>query len=441
MTLLAGFVGLLQRWTGVDDLAVGTPIAGRTRMEHEPLIGFFVNTLVLRADLSGDPDAAELLERVREATLAAFAHQEVPFERLVEELAPERDLGRSPLVQALFVLQNAPMATLELPGLALAASAASTGMAKLELTCMLTETEHGLAGTLEYSTDLFDAATIERLAAGFRRLLAAMAAEPRARLSELPLLGAAELHQAAREWSDSGRDWNGAGLSELLEAGPRGARWRRPSPAARRRSAYAELHRRANQLAHRLRRLGSARRRGSGCCWSAPWRWSWASWGCSKAGGAYVPLDPAFPPERLALHGRGRRARRPADRRRSLAEPPRHRARPPVLEAGRGAGAAPGRARPLRTRGRRPGQPRLRALHLGLDRHAQGGGGRARAVVNFLAAMRERPGLAADDMLLAVTTHLLRHRRPGDLPAARRGRPVVLARRGEARRRRAPWRG
>ena len=203
MTLLAGFAALLQRLTGQEDLAVGTPIAGRSRAEMEPLIGLFVNTLVLRMDLAGDPGLGELLGRVRETALAAYAHQEVPFERLAEELAPDRDLSRPPLVQVLFALQNAPAAPLALPGLALAARAVETGTAKFELTCTLAEAEGALAGALEYRSDLFEATSIARWAGSLVRLLVAAGAAPQTCLAELPLLTAAERHQLRVEWNDT----------------------------------------------------------------------------------------------------------------------------------------------------------------------------------------------------------------------------------------------
>jgi amino acid adenylation domain-containing protein len=208
MILLAGFAALLQRVSGdggQDDLAVGTPFAGRVRPETEPLIGFFLNTLALRVDLTGSPDLPALLQRVRETTLAAHAHQEIPFERLAEDLAPDQDLSRPPLVQVRFALRNAGAPILELPGFGLEVSPVPTGTAKLELTCSLTETDHGLAGTFTYARDLFDGPTIERLAAHFGRLLAAVVADPYRPLAELPLLSSGERHQLLTEWNDDGR--------------------------------------------------------------------------------------------------------------------------------------------------------------------------------------------------------------------------------------------
>ncbi|HWM88912.1 MAG TPA: amino acid adenylation domain-containing protein, partial [Kofleriaceae bacterium] len=193
MTLLAGFAGLLQRYSGQDDLCVGTPVAGRSRIETEPLIGFFVNTLVLRADLSGDPSFRQLLARVRDTALGAYANQDVPFERLVEELAPRRDLGRQPLFQAMFVLQNAPMPELVAPGLSLAPVPVDTATSKFDLTLTLVpRPEGGLWAAFEYASDLFDRDRVARMAEHFRALLEAIARDPAERVSRLSMLGQPE---------------------------------------------------------------------------------------------------------------------------------------------------------------------------------------------------------------------------------------------------------
>ncbi|HSK77358.1 MAG TPA: amino acid adenylation domain-containing protein, partial [Thermoanaerobaculia bacterium] len=300
MTLLAGFAGLLSRFTAEDDLVVATPIAGRTRIETEPLIGLFVNTLVLRADLSGSVDFVELLGRVRETTLSAYAHQEVPFERLVEELAPERDLSRPPLVQVLFALQNAPSGPLELPGLALAASPVETGTAKFELGCTLAETEQGLEGTLGYSRDLFEEATIERWAGHLVRLLAGAAADPRRRLPELPLLSEAEQEQLTR-WNDTGVaaavPWMGLSERFAFQAALR------PEALAvtdgERELTYGELDRQANRLARALRRAGVRTESRVAISMERSLDQIVAVLAALKAGGAFVVLDPAQPERRL----------------------------------------------------------------------------------------------------------------------------------------------
>src|SRR6185295_13533602 len=204
MTLLAGFQSLLFRYTGQEEIVVGTPIANRNRGEVEGLIGFFVNTLVLRTKLTGELSFRELLGRVRETALGAYTHQNVPFEQLVEELRPERDLSHTPLFQVLFVLQNTAPQGLELPGLSLAVEAVESVTAKFDLTLSLAEGEGGLGASLEYNTDLFEARTMERLACHFEMLLEGMVADPGQRLSEIEMLTADERRQLLVEWNDTG---------------------------------------------------------------------------------------------------------------------------------------------------------------------------------------------------------------------------------------------
>jgi iturin family lipopeptide synthetase A len=200
MALLAGWSALLHRYSGQPQILVGSPVANRTRIELEPLIGFFVNTLVLRADLADDPTGARLLERLRTTTLAAQAHQDAPFERLVEELQTARDLGRSPLVQTLLVLQNAPDPPAHLPALDLSVVEPDVRSAQFDLTCQVREIAQGLRVDLIYSTDLFDRATVGRMQGHLARLLGGLAADPGRPVSELPLLSDAEHHQVMLEW-------------------------------------------------------------------------------------------------------------------------------------------------------------------------------------------------------------------------------------------------
>src|SRR5207248_382938 len=183
------------------DLAVGTPVANRTRPELEPLIGFFINTLVLRADLSGDPTFAALLGRVRETALNAYAHQDVPFEVLVEQLNPARSLSHSPLFQVTLLLQNAPFSLMQLPGLDVAQIRHEQRATKFDLTLSLTDSENGLEGLFEYSTDLFDRATIIRLLGHYERLLQAIVANPQERISRYELLSGDELRQILVDWN------------------------------------------------------------------------------------------------------------------------------------------------------------------------------------------------------------------------------------------------
>jgi aspartate racemase len=301
MTLLAAFQVLLYRYTGQTDLVVGTPIAGRTRRELEGLIGFFVNTLVLRTDLSGEPSFHQLLGRVREVALEAYSHQELPFEKLVEELQPERDLSRNPLFQVMFVLQNAPGRELELAGLEVSPLEVETGTAKFDLTLSLTDREEGLAGVLEYSADLWERETVERLAGHYRRLLEGVVADGEERISRLPLLTPAERQQVVVEWNRTERDYPAqSSVAELFERQAEG----RPEAEAvvyeGERWSYGELNGRANQLAHYLRQLGVGPEVRVGICLERSLELVAGLLGILKAGGAYVPLDPAYPSERLA---------------------------------------------------------------------------------------------------------------------------------------------
>ncbi len=305
MTVLAAFETLLLRLTGQPDLLVGTPTAGRSRIELEGLIGFFVNTLVLRTDLSGDPGFTDLVGRVRETALGAFAHADLPLEQVVVELAPERSLSYSPLFQAVFVL-HPPAAVLEIPGLRVEETTLPSETAKFDLTLALTESGPSLTGGLEYSLDLFDAATAHRFAGHLGNLLHGIAAHPGARLSELPLLSAAEERELVVTWNATYTDFPREGsIHRLFEEQ---ARATPDAPAVifgkergEERLTYAELDEQAGHLARRLRAAGvepgmlvalSAERSPAMVV---------GFLGILKAGAAYVPLDPSYPQERLAF--------------------------------------------------------------------------------------------------------------------------------------------
>ena len=302
MLLLAAFQTLFLRFTQQSEIRVGTPVAGRNRIETETLIGFFVNMLVLRGDLSGDPGFAHLLGRVRETALGAHAHQDLPFELLVDALQPERDLSHTPLFQVVFALQNAPEGELELQGLALSALEVETGTAKFDLTLSLTETDAGLRGKLEYNTDLFDAATGRRLAASLLHLLGGVVRSPEARLSALPVLGEAEIHQLLRAWNDTETPRPvTCGLHDLFREQARKAPGAIALADGEARMTYGELDRLSNRLAHRLRALGVGPESLVGLCLEPSAEMIVGLLGILKAGGAYVPLDPAYPRERLAF--------------------------------------------------------------------------------------------------------------------------------------------
>ncbi|MFL6284239.1 MAG: amino acid adenylation domain-containing protein [Pyrinomonadaceae bacterium] len=301
MLLLAAWQTLLTRYTGQEDVVVGSPVAGRTRAETEGLIGFFVNTLVLRTDLSGDPTFRELLGRVREVCLGAYAHQEVPFEKVVEELAPERSLSSNPLFQVMFAMQNAPKEELRLGGLRLEQIETESGTSAFDLMLAAQETDGVLGGALQYSTDLFDAETAERMLRHFKTLLEGVASDSGRRLSLLPLLDETERRQVVSEWNETRFEYPRACAHQLFE------RQAEETPDAlalvrgSERLTYAELNSRANQLARHLRRLGVGPESRVGVLLGRS-TWMIAGLlGVLKAGGAYVPLDPEYPRERLGF--------------------------------------------------------------------------------------------------------------------------------------------
>ncbi len=302
MVLLAAFNVLLLRLSGQDDQAIGCPVARRDHPELEGLIGYFTNTLVFRTDLSGNPSFEALLARVRQTSLEAFANEELPSDRLVEILRLPSDLSRNALYQVGFVLQNLPDAELRLPGLRTEPLAVDTAMAKADLWLSLVEVDDGLSGSMAYSTDLFDAATIERYGRHFLTLLASVVAAPEQAIGALPLLEAEERQRILVDWNDTARDYPLQRCTqELVEAQVR----RTPEGVAvvcgTRHVTYAELNRRANQLAHRLRELGVGPDVPVGACLERSVELLVAFLGILKAGGAWLPLDPDEPADRLAF--------------------------------------------------------------------------------------------------------------------------------------------
>ena len=299
MTLLAGFKALLARYTGQEDVVVGSPIAGRSRAETEGLVGCFVNTLVLRTDLSGDPTFRQLLGRVRETALGAYAHQELPFERLVEELQPERDLSRNPIFQVMFAVQNTLRVPLDLPALSVSRLPVKRGTSKFDLAMVVREDAGALRGVVTYSTDLFDAATMERLVGHYTELLTAVALDPAQPLSALPILTEVEQERLLLEWNATDREYpRDRCVQELFEQQVA----RSPEATAvtfgDERLTYRDLNRSANRLAHHLRKLGVSPETPVGLCLERSFDLAIAILGIIKAGGAYVPLDPLSPPDR-----------------------------------------------------------------------------------------------------------------------------------------------
>ncbi|WP_052517558.1 amino acid adenylation domain-containing protein [Archangium violaceum] len=300
MVLLAGFQALLGRWSGQDDIVVGTPVAGRTRAEVEGLIGLFVNTLVLRTDVSGAPTFRELLARVREVALGAYAHQDVPFEKLVDELRPERELKHSPLFQVMLVLQNTPDREVSLRELKLSPVEKEGPAAKLELLLSFTRTPEGLRGVFSYDTSLFEPETITRLARHLEMLLSAVAEAPERRVEEVELLAGEERTRVLEQWSQGPRVEGGAeGLGRLLELQAARTPEAMALEGSGQRLSYRELEARANQLGRRLRREGVGPEVRVGVLLEKSVEAVVAFWGVQKAGGVYVPLEAVLPAERL----------------------------------------------------------------------------------------------------------------------------------------------
>ena len=300
MALLAAFNALLFRYTGRTDILVGSPIAGRDRPELEGLIGIFVNTLVLRTDLSGEVSFREAIQRVRESCLGAYEHQEIPFEKLVEELRPERDVSHNPIFQVCFALQNAPFAPLALKNLTVEPLETERHAAQFDLFLQVQETERGLSAQFEYNTDLFEAETIARMAGHFTSLLSSAVADPDRQIARLPMLTEAERRQILVEWNANERDYSAASITRGIEEQVR----RTPQATALvfedREMSFDELNRRANRLARHLRSLGVGPDTLVAVCVERSIEMVVGLLGVLKAGGAYVPIDPGYPRERQA---------------------------------------------------------------------------------------------------------------------------------------------
>jgi amino acid adenylation domain-containing protein len=303
MTLLAAFKVLLSRYSSQLDLLVGTPIANRNRAELEPLIGLFINTLVLRTDLSADPSFKQLLARVKEVALGAYANQDVPFEKLVEELQPERDLARTPFFQVMFVMQNAPMPALRMGEVTMSPLVIEGATSKFDLTLSIMEEADGnLSGWLEYNTHLFDKAMIERMIGHYNTLLRGIIENPEERVSRLPILTHSERGQLLRAFNDTADSYGlDSCVHQLFEAQAE----RTPDAIALiyedRKLTYEELNRKADNLARHLSGLAIRPGALAGICMERSVEMVLAILGVLKAGGAYVPLDPTYPKDRLAF--------------------------------------------------------------------------------------------------------------------------------------------
>ena len=403
MTLLAAFQSLLFRYTGQDDIVVGTFHANRNRAETESLIGFFVNSLVLRTDFRGVPSFRDVLRRVRKMTLDTYSHQDLPFARLVQELQPERDLSRNPLFQVAFQLLNAPGTEMEGTDPTAELLEGTRQTAILDLTFSMWESGGGLGGEIEYNTDLLEAATVRRMATHFRNLLENMVAEPDLPIAYGTLLSAAERVQIVETWNPPGEniscDETVVSLFESQVA-------RNPDAIAvvsdGEEISYAELNHRANQVARYLRKMGVSSEALVGICMERSADMLPCLLGILKAGAAYVPLDPAYPRDRLALIVEDAGLSLLLTQESLLDRLPRLSIRALCLDHERSA-----IEKEVGT------DPHLEAGHASLAYviYTSGSTGRPKgvniahlALSNFLGAMQCTPGLSSDDVLLAITT-------------------------------------
>ncbi len=302
MTLLAAFNVLLHRWTGADDIVVGSVVAGRRKVELEKLIGFFVNTIVLRTDVKGDPTFRTLLRRVRDFSFAAITHQDLPFDVLVKELRPDRAASRNPLFQVMFVVQNALSPATEMPELAVELLEVDTDTAKFDLTLSALEAPEGLRVGIEYNADLFDPPTIERLLGSFEILIASIAEAPDRPIADLPWMAPAEQQRIVAEWNQTETDFpRDRTIHELFEETVAAVPDRPAVSFKGAKMTYQELNDRANQLAHHLRAAKVGPDTLVALCLERSPEMMVALLAILKAGGAYVSLDPSYPADRLAF--------------------------------------------------------------------------------------------------------------------------------------------
>lgn len=403
MTLLAAFQVLLSRYSRQEDIVVGSPIANRNRAEIEPLIGFFVNTLVLRTDLSGNPSFREVLSRAREMCLGAYAHQDLPFEKLVEDLQPQRDLSRNPLFQVMFALQNTPQEALQLPGITLSSLQVENLTTKFDLTVVVWEEGDELGGLLEYNTDFFEKASITRMMRHFQTLLEGIVTDPAECIWELPLLTQTERRQLLEEWNATQSVQSEViCIHQLFEAQVS----RTPEAVALvfqdKQLTYHELNERANQLARHLQQQGVGPEVLVGLCVERSLEMVVGLLGILKAGGAYVPLDPTYPKERIEFILTDAQVSVLLTQQRLTAQLPQISAKIICLDVHEAVLAQQQKSNVVSV---------VTSNNLAYVIYTSGSAGKPkgvqilhRAVVNFLLAMRREPGLSAEDTWLAITT-------------------------------------
>jgi amino acid adenylation domain-containing protein len=403
MTLLAAFQTLLCRYTGQTDIVIGSPVAGRNRGDLESLIGFFLNMLALRIDLSGNPTFRNLLTRTKEVCLGALAHQDLPFEKLIEEMHAKRDLSHHPLFQVTFGFRNTPRFSIQLAGLKAQEFEVDSEIARFDLNLFMEEDESSLRGYVNYNTDLFNVDTIQRLITHFKNLLKSIVTDPGQRISNLSILSETEQHQVLIEWNDTEREYPGTKcIHQLFENQVE----KSPDAVALvfedQQLAYWELNQRANQLAHYLRKLGVRPEVTVGICVERSFEMVVGLLGILKAGGAYVPLDPEYPKERFAFMLDDAQISVLLTQPKLLPQFVDFNAHVLCLDKDWGKIAQENYANPdnlaiaenlayiIYTSGS-TGQPKgVQVQH--------------RSVVNLLSSMARRPGLSDQDTLLAVTT-------------------------------------
>ncbi len=403
MVLLAAFNVLLHRYTNQEDFIVGTPINGRNRPEFEQAIGFYVNTLALRTDVSGDPTFRELLARVRQCCIGAYSHQDLPFEKLVQELQSNRDLSRTPLFQALFAFQDVANRSFEAADLTWKTMRVENQVARTDLSFWLTQTDKGITAAMEYSTDLFDRSTIARLLEHYRNLLEGLPDHQDVLLSELSMLAESERERLLVDWNTTQIAYpEHTRLHELFEAQAQ----RTPDAVGvvfeDATASYEELNRRANQLAHYLKTVGVGSETLVGICVDRSIEMVVGLLGVLKAGGAYVPLDPDFPQDRLAYMVADADISVLLTVERLLGHLPEHKARVVCLDTHEIDFAQQNDVNPVTE-----GSPDDLAYVI----YTSGSTGKPkgvqvphRGVTNFLRSMAEKPGISETDRLLAVTT-------------------------------------
>ncbi len=403
MSLLAGFQVLISQYTGRNDIAIGTPIAGRNRAETEGLIGFFINTLVMRTGLSGETTVSELLAKVRETALGAYAHQEVPFEKVVEELNPERSLGREPLFQVMFIFQNAPRGEWEITGLRMKQEAIQVEKAKFEISLILEEDLTGIRGVLEYATDLFDEVRMKRMVGHLETVLQAMVSGRDKRVGQISLLSQSERQQLVFEWNHTDTLYESDNsLRTLFEQQAES----RPEVIAviyeQEAISYGELNKRANQLSHHLISLGVRPEHRVAVCVDRSAEMVVALLGVLKAGAAYVPVDPTYPRQRIAYMLEDSGAEVVVTQSAVAGSLPEHNAAVVSIDEDWSQIAA-----------HRADNPAVDVSsdNLAYVIYTSGSTGLPkgvqvahRCVVNFLNSMRQQPGLTPTDLLMAITT-------------------------------------